>query len=57
MRRLSGAECSYYQEQASLKGLEVQEGLTYIENPVKNFGDRRESYSGQKDQDVQNAME
>ena len=57
MRRLSGAECSYYQEQALLKGLEVQEGLTYIENPVKNFGDRRESYSGQKDQDVQNAME
>ena len=57
MHRLSGAESSYYQEQASLKGLEVQEGLTHIENPMKIFGDRRESYSGQEDQVVQNAME
>ena len=57
MRRLSGAECSYYQEQVSLKGLAVQEGLTYIENPVKFFEEHRWSYSGQEDQDVQNAME
>ena len=33
------------------------EDLTYNEYPVKIFGDRWESYSGQEDQDVQNAME
>ena len=45
------------EEQAPLKGLDVQEDLTYNEHPVKIFGDRWESYSGQEDQDVQNAME
>ena len=28
------------EEHASLKGLDVQEGLTYNEHPVKIFGDR-----------------
>ena len=34
------------EEQAPLKGLDVQEDLTYNEHPVKIFGDLWESYMG-----------
>ena len=45
------------EEQVPLKGLDVQEDLTYNEHPMIIFGDLWESYSGQEDKDVQNAME
>ena len=39
-------------------GWMIREDLTYTEHPVNFFfGDLWESYSGQEDKDVQNAME